>query len=116
MVSLNHIGIAVAQIPEMKKLFALLGMRSTHTEPVPEQGVIAHFLPLQFEASGAALEFLEPIDPKGTVASFIAKRGAGIHHLSFTTGKGELNSLCARLRSEGFRLVYEAPRAGAHQM
>lgn len=116
MAQLNHIGIAVAQLPELKKLFQLLGLEITHTEDVPEQGVKTHFLPVQNSPAGASFEFLEATDPSGSVARFIEKRGPGIHHLSFTVERGELDSLCLRLKSEGYRLIYDAPKAGAHQM
>lgn len=111
---LNHIGIAVAQLPELKKLFGVLGLQTTHTEAVPDQGVVTHFLPLPREQT--SLELLEVSDPEGTVAKFIQKRGPGIHHLSFQLPKGELNDLCSRLKSEGYKLIYDAPRAGAHGM
>ena len=111
---LDHIGIAVAQVPSMARLFKILGLEVGHVEPVPEQGVVTHFLPLPLEP--AQLEFLEPADPEGTIAKFIAKRGPGLHHLSFRVGRGELDALCARLKAEGFRLIYDEPRAGAHRM
>lgn len=114
--TLNHIGIAVADLPGVKKLFSILGMETTHLESVPEQGVHTHFLPFEVERGGSSLELLEVIDPEGTVAKFIQKRGAGIHHLSFRVEKGELDPLCAKLRAEGYRLTYDAPRPGAHQM
>lgn len=114
MISLNHIGIAVSQLPELKKLFSLLGLQVGHVEDVPEQGVKTHFLPLP--PVGSNLELLEVTDPQGTVAKFIEKRGPGIHHLSFLVDQGTLDSLCARLRQEGYRLTYDTPRAGAHQM
>jgi methylmalonyl-CoA/ethylmalonyl-CoA epimerase len=116
MAILNHIGIAVSDPPGVRKLFGLLGMTVTHLEAVPEQGVHTHFLPFQVEKGGSHLELLEVTDPEGTVAQFIRKRGPGIHHLSFRVEKGELDPLCARLRSEGYRLTYDAPRDGAHQM
>lgn len=117
MVRLNHIGIAVADIPKLQKLFALLGLAVTHQEGVPEQGVRTHFLPFRVGDDGFGhLEFLEPVDPEGTVAKFIQRRGPGVHHLSFTLPRGELDRLCARLRAEGYRLIYEQPRAGAHSM
>lgn len=112
--SLNHIGIAVNNLPATQKLFALLGLQVGHVEAVPEQGVQTHFLPLPLEPGH--LELLEVLDPGGVVAKFIAKRGPGIHHLSFLVGSGELDALCERLRGEGYRLMYEAPRRGAHQM
>ncbi|MBC7692806.1 MAG: methylmalonyl-CoA epimerase [Methylotenera sp.] len=113
-VSLNHIGIAVSHLPEIQKLFSLLGLNVGHTEPVPEQGVTTHFIPLP--RVDTALELLEVTDPVGTVAKFIDKRGPGIHHLSFIVGKGELDALCQKLRSAQVRLIYDAPKAGAHRM
>jgi len=114
MVSLNHIGIAVADLPRMKELFSLLGLNVDHVEDVPEQGVKTHFLPLPLEQG--AIEFLETVDPQGTVAQFIAKKGPGIHHLSFGAKKGELELLSQKLRAAGFRLLYDTPREGAHGM
>jgi len=111
---LNHIGIAVAQLPDLKKLFEMLGLLESHSEAVPEQGVVTHFLPLPQEQ--ASLELLEISDPQGTVAQFIQKRGPGIHHLSFQVATGELEPLCSRLKANGYRLVYESPKAGAHEM
>lgn len=112
--SLDHIGIAVSRLPELKKLFSLLGLKVDHTEDVPDQGVKTHFVPLPREQ--ASLEFLEVTDPTGTVAKFIEKRGPGIHHLSFRVTRGELDPLCSRIRSEGYRLIYDVPRSGAHSM
>ncbi len=33
-------------------------------------------------AGDAALELIEPICPKGSIARFLEQRGEGIHHLS----------------------------------
>lgn len=111
---LDHIGIAVSDLPAMKRLFELLGVYITHSEPVPDQGVVTHFITLPAEAPH--LEFLEPVDPNGVIAQFIKKRGAGIHHLSFRVPAGELSGLCQKLVGAGIRLVYPEPKAGAHQM
>jgi methylmalonyl-CoA/ethylmalonyl-CoA epimerase len=112
--NLNHIGIAVSDLPRMKRLFSILGLNVDHTEPVAEQGVVTHFLPLPREQG--SLELLEVTDPAGTVAKFIQKRGPGIHHLSFLVQKGELDIVCARLIGEGYKLTYDQPRSGAHDM
>jgi methylmalonyl-CoA/ethylmalonyl-CoA epimerase len=115
--TLDHIGIAAASsgaVAELEKLFALLGLKSSHLEDVPDQGVRTHFLKLPKDQ--ASLELLEVTDPAGTVAKFIQKRGPGIHHLSFRIASGQLDSLCAQLRAAGHRLTYDVPRQGAHQM
>ena len=111
---LNHIGVAVSRLPEMTRLFGLLGLAVNHVEAVADQGVNTHFLPLP--QAPVNLELLEVTDPQGTVARFIEKRGPGIHHLSFEVARGELDPLCAKLRSEGLRLTYDSPQAGAHRM
>jgi methylmalonyl-CoA/ethylmalonyl-CoA epimerase len=116
-VRLDHIGIAVANIPELTRLFNILGLGITHTEPVPDQGVATHFLPIpSHPTQPTSLEFLEPVDPAGTIAKFLQKRGPGIHHLSFVVDPGTLDSLCAQIRAAGYRLIYDQARNGAHQM
>jgi methylmalonyl-CoA epimerase len=112
--SLNHIGIAVRDLAAIKKLFSLLDLDVSHSEPVIEQGVNTHFLPLP--AVQSHLELLEVTDPNGTVSQFLKKRGPGIHHLAFALKQGELDALCKRLRSAGFRLIYDEPKQGAHKM
>jgi len=115
MAALDHIGIAIHDLPQMTKLFGLLNLKIKYSEPVPEQGVITHFLPLPATAGASQLELLEPSDPEGTIALFLKKKGPGIHHLAFAVGSGELDGLSERLRSEGFRLIYDTARAGAHR-
>ncbi len=114
MIQLNHIGIAVQDLPAMQRLFALLGLMPAWIESVPDQGVVTHFYPLPL--ADGALELLEPSDPKGAVSQFISKRGPGVHHLSFMVDKGEMDLLCANLRSNGYRLVYDEAKQGAQGM
>jgi methylmalonyl-CoA/ethylmalonyl-CoA epimerase len=114
-VSLNHIGIATEQgNSQLEKLFRLLQIARGPSEAVAEQGVNVHFFSLKGEPPH--LELLEVMDPEGTVAKFIAKRGAGIHHLSFLIEAGGLDAICEMLKKEGFRFTYEAPRRGAQNM
>lgn len=114
MPKLNHIGIASSDLPKLQELFSLLGLTVSKSEEVPEQGVHTHFIPLPGEAPH--LEFLVPLDETGPVAQFLDKRGPGIHHLSFQVEKGELDPLCGKIASSGFRLIYPAPRPGAQGM
>ncbi len=114
MATLNHIGIAASDLPGLKKLFSHLGLTVQGAENVAEQGVKTHFIPLP--KSNTQLELLEVTDPEGVVAQFIKKRGPGIHHLSFQVDSGSLDWLCVNLKKDGYRLVYDAPRKGAHAM
>ena len=113
-VKLNHIGIAVRDLPEMVKLFSILGLFISHTEEVTDQKVMTHFMPLPNPAP--QLEFLEPTQTDSTIAQFIHKRGPGIHHLSFEVQKGKLDKLLLNLKTNGYRLIYDSPKSGAHDM
>ncbi len=114
-VSLNHIGIATeAGGTSLERLFRILGIGRGPSEQVPEQGVNVHFFNLTGEPPH--LELLEVMDPSGSVAKFIEKRGPGIHHLSFQVESGSLDSLCETLKQEGFRFTFDAPKRGAQNM
>lgn len=117
MITLNHIAIATSKLPQLTRVLEVLGLSVDHSEEVKSQGVMTHFIPLS--GSPGSLELLEPLDlddPKGVIAQFIKKRGAGIHHLAFGLDAGELDPLCERLKKEGIRLVYDRPQPGAHGM
>ncbi len=114
-VSLNHIGIATERgNTRLETLFRILNIRQAESEAVEEQGVNVHFFELQGEPPH--LELLEVMDPEGAVAKFIAKRGPGVHHLSFQVESGGLDPLCETLKKEGFRFIYDSPRRGARNM
>ncbi len=105
---LVHVGIAVRSladsIPIYKKLFPQDDVR---TEEVADQGVNVAF----FRTGSCSVELTEATDPQSPIGRFLARRGEGVHHLSFEVDdlQGELD----RLRGEGFRLIDEKPRMGA---
>jgi methylmalonyl-CoA/ethylmalonyl-CoA epimerase len=114
-VTLNHIGIATESgSSPLEKLFRILGIGRGSSEKVPDQGVNVHFFNLKGEPPH--LELLEVIDPAGSVARFIEKRGPGIHHLSFQVESGKLDALCETLKQEGFKFTFDAPKRGAQDM
>lgn len=105
---LTHIGIAVRSIEKSSALFSkLFGIREEHTEEVIPQKVKAMF----FRVGEGGIELLEPTGIDSPVAKFIAKRGEGVHHLSFEVD--DLDAEIARLKSEGFQMIDEKPRMGA---
>ncbi len=57
-------------------------------------------------------ELLEPRSPEHTVAKFLEKRGAGLHHVSLEVP--DLAGALGRARESGVKLIDEHPRAGAH--
>lgn len=107
MVKLDHIGIAVKSL-EAAKVYEALGLTIGHTETVESQKVRTAFL----SVGDSNLELLEPTGPDSTIAKFIEKRGEGIHHICLRVD--DLESHLERLKSEGYRLINEAPVPGAH--
>jgi methylmalonyl-CoA/ethylmalonyl-CoA epimerase len=104
---LDHIGIAVRSL-DATKIYAALGLTVDHVEDVATQGVKTAFL----SVGDSNIELLEPLSADSTVAKFIEKRGEGIHHICFRVTN--LEEHLARLKSQGFRLINEAPVPGAH--
>ena len=104
---LDHIGIAVRSI-EAAAVYKALGLTVDHIETVETQGVKTAFL----SVGDSNLELLEPLSADSSVAKFIEKRGEGIHHICLRVD--DIEQHLARLKSEGFRLINEAPVPGAH--
>lgn len=105
---LVHVGIAVnslaESVPVYQKLFPQDDLR---TEVVEDQRVKVAF----FRTGACSVELTEATDPQSPIAKFIAKRGEGVHHLSFEVD--DLQAELDRLRGEGLRLIDETPRPGA---
>jgi methylmalonyl-CoA/ethylmalonyl-CoA epimerase len=107
--TLDHVGIAVASLDEAIPLWeGLLSANATGREVVTSQSVEVAF----FETGSASVELLAPLRPNSPVAQFLERRGAGIHHLAFRVP--DLAAAMESLADEGFTLVDEYPREGAH--
>ena len=105
---IDHIGIAVKSIDEAKKFWVdSLGLKFSHIEEVPDQKVRVAML----EAGDTTIELLEPTAPDSPVAKFIAKRGEGLHHMTFQTD--DLAGRLRKLKSANVGLIDEQPRIGA---
>jgi methylmalonyl-CoA/ethylmalonyl-CoA epimerase len=109
--ALNHIGIAVRSIEAQRPFYeGTLGAVFEGVEVVPDQKVKVGF----FRVNDVRLELLEPTDPSSTVATFLEKKGEGLHHLAFTVES--LTDRIDELKREGLRMIDETPRPGAHHM
>lgn len=105
---LVHVGVAVNDLDASVATFSkLLGIEDAPVETVADQKVRLAF----FHTGGASIELTEPTSPDSPIAKFIAKRGEGVHHLSFEVD--DIRAELARLKSNGFQLIDEEPRRGA---
>jgi len=103
----DHIGIAVRSIAERAALYRILGLEVGGEEEVATEKVKVAFLP----AEGTRVELLEPTAPDSPIASFLSKRGEGIHHICFRVS--DIRATMSELKLRGFRLLSEEPRPGA---
>lgn len=105
--SLDHLGVAVADLEAALSQWGQLGLWPTHVEDVARDGIRVAFLPW----AGGELELMAPTGPEGPVARFLAKRGPGVHHVAFRVA--HLAATLERLQGEGVRLVDTVPRPGS---
>ncbi len=105
---LNHIGIAVRNLEEGKKLFCdMLGFEIKGEKSLPERGVNVAFL----ETGNTTIELLEGVGEESAVTKFLQRHGPGIHHLCFRVG--DINRVLEELAGAGLRLIDEKARPGA---
>ena len=102
-----HIGIAVRSIDAALAFYRdVLGL----TPAAPETADGATIVGLTL--GDVEIELLEPRDPDGPVAKFLAKRGPGIHHVCYRVPN--LDRALERCRAAGYQLIDRVPRRGAH--
>ena len=101
-----HVGIAVPDLEQALAFYRdVLGL----TPHAPEAADGATILSLPFGES--EVELLAPDSPDGPIARFLARRGAGIHHICYRVA--DLDAALAACRRAGYRLIDETPRSGA---
>src|SRR5690242_16287700 len=105
---IQHLGVAVASIDDALGFWRDgLGLELKEIEVVEDQGVRVAMLPL----GESRIELLEATGAETPVGKFIAKRGAGMHHLCVEVD--DINVKLAELKARGVRLIDEEPRTGA---
>jgi methylmalonyl-CoA/ethylmalonyl-CoA epimerase len=107
---LAHVGIAVRSIDAAVRVWAgTLGFRHTDTVDFPSMMLRIAFL----RGGSAELELLEPTHADSPVGRFLAKRGEGLHHLSFLVP--DLEKALKEAEAAGLDLIDRSPREGGHE-
>ena len=110
--AVDHVGLAVPDLDVAIKWYHdHLGMIVLHEEINEEQGVREAMLSVRGAPKGSAqIQLMSPLDETSTIAKFIGRRGPGIQQLAYRVS--DIDALSERLREQGVRLLYDAPRRG----
>jgi methylmalonyl-CoA/ethylmalonyl-CoA epimerase len=105
---IEHIGIAVKDLKSAIPYYEnMLGLKCYAVEEVADQKVKTAF----FMVGQTKIELLEATSEDSTIASFIEKRGEGIHHMAFCVDNAA--EALIEMEEKGVRLIDKTPRNGA---
>ncbi len=106
--NIDHIAVIVADIDAALEFWRdALGLEVSRVEEVPAQEAEVAFLPL----GQGEIELVRPTSDDSGAARFLAKRGAGMHHIALEVD--DLEATLARLKAKGVRLINESPLEAA---
>ena len=105
---IEHIGIAVKEMEKSRKLFELLLGKDPYKEEIVENENVKT---LFYQLGESKIELLESLDPEGTIAKFIDKKGEGFHHIAIAVD--DIRAEMVRLEKAGFELLNKDPKKGA---
>lgn len=101
---IDHIGIAVRRIEAAIPLYRdVLGLGKPEIHEVPEQKVRVAIFPV----GEVKIELLDALTPDSPIASFLQKRGEGIHHVAFRVD--DIRESLKRLKDAGIRPINKEP-------
>jgi methylmalonyl-CoA/ethylmalonyl-CoA epimerase len=106
--AINHLAVVVTDIDAALGFWRdALGLPVFKTETNTAEEVQIAFLPI----GGGEIELLAPTTETSGVAKYLAKRGAGMHHLCLEVPA--LDPMVARLLAHGVELINEVPRVNS---
>ena len=104
---IDHIGVAVEDIDAAIELYRdSFGMELAHRETVESQGVEAVLL----DVGDGHVELLAPLGPDTPVGKFMAKNGAGLHHVAYAVD--DIDAALQKISAAGLQLIDSEPRVG----
>jgi methylmalonyl-CoA epimerase len=104
---IDHIGVAVEDVDAAIALYQdSFGMELAHRETVEEQGVEAVLL----DVGDGHVELLAPLGPDTPVGKYMAKNGAGLHHVAYAVE--DIDAALEKIAAAGLQLIDSEPRVG----
>ena len=105
---IEHIGIAVESLAKDSLFWKhILNLEQKGTETIASEGVITDI----YETGRGKIELLEAIGKDSTIARYLEKRGAGVHHVCFEVEDIQLS--IEELIDKGIDVIYKKPKVGA---
>lgn len=105
---IDHIGIAVENLEAAIATYeTILNTKCSKREVVESEQVETAF----FQTGESKVELLGATHPDSVIATYIAKKGQGLHHVAFEVD--DIFAELERLRNEGFTILNEQPKDGA---
>ena len=106
--NIHHIAVIVPDMDEALEFWCgVLGLKLDRVEEVLGQEAEVAFLPL----GQGAIELVRPTTDDSGTARFLARRGAGMHHVALEVQ--DLETTLERLLDNGVRLLNETPVTAA---
>jgi methylmalonyl-CoA/ethylmalonyl-CoA epimerase len=104
---IDHIGVAVEDIDAAIALYRdSFEMELAHRETVESQGVEAVLL----DVGEGHVELLAPLGPDTPVGKYLAKNGAGLHHVAYAVDN--IDAALVSIAAAGIQLIDSEPRVG----
>jgi methylmalonyl-CoA/ethylmalonyl-CoA epimerase len=104
---IDHIGVAVEDIDAAIELYRDgFEMELAHRETVESQGVEAVLL----DIGDGHVELLAPLASDTPVGKYMAKNGAGLHHVAYAVD--DIDAALEKIAAAGIRLIDSEPRVG----
>lgn len=105
---IDHIGIAVHSIEKALPFYTKnLNLTLLGIEEVESEKVKVAFLKI----GESKLELLEPLSKESAIATFLEKRGEGIHHVALAVDS--IQDRINEIKEKGIRMINETPKPGA---
>jgi methylmalonyl-CoA/ethylmalonyl-CoA epimerase len=115
---IDHVGIACRDLDQAIGLYqATFGLEVASLEVNEEQGVREAMMQVGAGRAGLGelgvgyVQLLEPLAPDTPVGKFLARRGAGLHHVGY--GVADVRQALTAIGGTGIRLIDERPRHGS---
>lgn len=107
MIAIDHIGIAVTDLDSaIERWCRLLGVDAGSVKRCGVEHAQMDLAMIPVE--NACIELMCPWNESSTVAKFIEKRGAGVHHICFKVG--DIRFEWERVKDAGYPVIDAAPR------